>query len=121
MSEDATGLLYWPEPDQQIQFYQRYFTIIIEGIYFKRGSLYMTKRDFSIYLDDILKNMQIAEEFLSNTTFKKFAKDTKTSYAVIRCLEIIGEAVKHIPTGVRNKYPEVPWKAMGGISWRIII
>lgn len=47
-------------------------------------------------------------------------KDEKTYYAVIRCIEIIGEAVKQIPDYVRIKYPEIPWKDMAKMRDKVI-
>jgi uncharacterized protein with HEPN domain len=44
----------------------------------------------------------------------------KTCFAVIRALKIIGEATKHIPTSVRQRYPEVPWRAMAGMRDKVI-
>ena len=46
--------------------------------------------------------------------------DKKTLYAVIRCLEIIGEAVKKIPTNIKEKYSEIPWKEIGGMRDKLI-
>jgi uncharacterized protein with HEPN domain len=49
-----------------------------------------------------------------------FEEDAKTSFAVIRALEIIGEATKHIPATARRRYPEVPWRAMAGTRDKVI-
>ena len=46
--------------------------------------------------------------------------DRKTIYAIIRCLEIIGEAVKHIPVKMKEKYPYVPWKEISGMRDKLI-
>lgn len=48
--------------------------------------------------------MEKAEKFVSGMSYEEFAKDDKTIFAVIRALEIVGEAVKHIPLDVRRKY-----------------
>ena len=58
--------------------------------------------------------MEDAEEFISNWTFEEFCEDRKTQLAVIKALEIIGEATKSIPNEVREKYPSVPWKDFAG-------
>ncbi|MDI6788708.1 MAG: DUF86 domain-containing protein [Planctomycetota bacterium] len=78
------------------------------------------KRDISIYLKDAIENMEQAEAFIKNITYNKFAKDRKTHYAVIRCIEVIGEAIKHIPESIRQKYPHVPWKDMAGMRDKVI-
>ncbi len=52
--------------------------------------------------------------------FDAFESDDKTSSAVIRKLEIIGEAVKKIPDDVRQKCPSIPWKEMAGMRDKLI-
>lgn len=54
-------------------------------------------RDSTIYLSDILTNMAQARSFIGSMTYDEFTADRKTSYAVVRCLEIIGEATKNVP------------------------
>ena len=72
-------------------------------------------RDYSIYLQDILSNIEHAEKFVTNLSFDEFIKNYQVNYAVVRCLEIIGEACKQIPQTIRNKYPEIPWQRIIGI------
>lgn len=67
-------------------------------------------RDISLYLQDILDAMLAIEQFVEGISFDEFKTDDKTSSAVIRKFEIIGEAAKHIPEEIRNKYPLIPWK-----------
>lgn len=64
--------------------------------------------------------MESAEDFVSNDSFDDFIEDTKTQYAVIRALEIIGEAAKNVPDDIRQKYPAVPWKDLAGIRDKLI-
>jgi len=78
------------------------------------------KRDTSIYVKDILENIERAERFIEGMNYQDFVKDEKTNFAVIRCIEIIGEATKHIPQTVRRRYPEIPWKDMAGMRDKII-
>jgi uncharacterized protein with HEPN domain len=77
-------------------------------------------RNIGIYIKDILTNMDYAESFISGMSPEVFAKDTKTSYAVARCIEIIGEAAKNIPDRVRHKHPDIPWKEMAGMRDKVI-
>ena len=72
-------------------------------------------RDYLDFLKDVLDAMEEAESFIKGMTFEEFARDKKTIYAVIRALEIIGEAVKHIPDNIRRIYPVVPWRDIGGM------
>ncbi len=77
-------------------------------------------RDISIYLKDILENMERAEKFVEGKDYEDFITDDKTNFAVIRCIEIIGEAAKHIPDEIRDKYPAVPWKEIAGMRDKVI-
>jgi len=52
--------------------------------------------------------------------FQEFLKDRKTINAVIRSLEVMGEAVKKIPVELRDKYPEIPWKYIAGMRDKLI-
>ena len=53
-------------------------------------------------------------------SYEEFTRDDKTVYAVVRAIEIIGEAVKNIPGNVRKNYPEIPWKDMAGMRNKVI-
>jgi uncharacterized protein with HEPN domain len=75
---------------------------------------------YSDYLNDILNSMELSQLFIQDYTLLTFCADGKTQFAVIRCLEIIGEAVKRLPDELRNENPDVPWKAMAGMRDRLI-
>ncbi|MBI5822559.1 MAG: DUF86 domain-containing protein [Chloroflexi bacterium] len=62
------------------------------------------------YLRDMLENTNRAIQFTKGMDFEAFSKDEKTVYAVIRAVEIIGEATRNIPDDIRAKYPEIPWR-----------
>lgn len=55
------------------------------------------KRDYTDYLHDILNEINHIEHFITNIDFKEFSSDTKTYYAVLRALEVIGDASGKIP------------------------
>ena len=78
------------------------------------------KRDIKLYVKDILDAILAIEKFVEGMDFEEFREDDKTSSAVIRKFEIIGEAAKHIPEDVRQKYPDIPWKEMAGFRDKLI-
>jgi uncharacterized protein with HEPN domain len=78
------------------------------------------KRNYEIYLKDILEAIEKIEEFTKDMSFEEFREDDKTVSAVIRKFEIIGEAAKKIPKEIREKYQEIPWKNMAGMRDKLI-
>ena len=72
-------------------------------------------REISDYLDDLITAIAEAAEFTHGMSYEMFAADKKTVNAVIRCLEVLGEAAKHIPTSFRKKHPDIPWTKMAGM------
>lgn len=79
----------------------------------------MTK-EFLDYLEDIISAMGKAMEFVEDMEYDNFVRDDKTTSAVIRKLEIIGEAVKKIPAQVKKDYPQIPWKDIAGMRDKLI-
>ena len=67
------------------------------------------KRDYSVYLDDILDAMNKAEMFVAGMSYEQFEDDLRTSFAVTRALEIVGEATRRLPVSFREQYPNIPW------------
>lgn len=80
----------------------------------------MKDRDFSDYIKDMLVSIQDIDEFTSGMEFDEFLKDKKTIKAVIRSLEVLGEASKKIPESIKSQYPHVPWKRMTGMRDKLI-
>lgn len=77
-------------------------------------------RDRSLYLKDILHAIESIETFLTGMNFETFRADDKTASAVIRKLEVIGEAVKQLPEEARQRYPDIPWKQVAGMRDKLI-
>ncbi len=77
-------------------------------------------RNYRLYLQDIIEAMVAVQEFTEGINFETFVADDKTASAVVRKLEIIGEATKNVPETIRQKYPQVPWRNMAGMRDRII-
>lgn len=72
------------------------------------------------YLRDILDAMDKAEDFVFDLDLRAFSIDDKTAFAVIRSLEIIGEAAKKIPPDQRRRFPNIPWKSLTGMRDKLI-
>ncbi len=72
------------------------------------------KRDIRLFIGNILESIKNIEEFSKNLNKQKFSEDKLRQSAIIRQLEIIGEAVKNLPESFRKKYPKIPWKEISG-------
>jgi uncharacterized protein with HEPN domain len=64
--------------------------------------------------------MQDAEEFVQGMSFREFESDKKTFNAVVRAIEVIGEAAKNVPDGLRSRHTAVPWKEMAGMRDKLV-
>jgi len=78
------------------------------------------KRDYKLFIKDIVDAIESIEEFVAGMNFEEFKNDDKTVSAVVRKLEIIGEATKNIPDEIKEKYPMLPWKEMAKIRDKLI-
>jgi len=68
------------------------------------------KKDESIFLQHILESIERIEEFVKGMSKQQFLEDVKTQDAVLRRLEIIGEAAKNLPEEFKKKHREIPWR-----------
>ncbi len=73
------------------------------------------QRDFRTYLDDINESIGKGISFIKDMTYKEFEKDEKTQFALVRAIEIIGEASKKIPAEIRYQSEEIPWREISGM------
>jgi len=78
------------------------------------------KREAGDYIEDIISAMGKAIDFVKKISYEEFIRDDKTVFAVVRALEIIGEAAKNIPDDIRKNYPLIPWKDMAGMRDKVI-
>ena len=78
------------------------------------------KRSVALYVRDIIQNMVDAEDFVLDLSYETFISDKKTFNAVVRSIEVIGEATKSIPDSIRIRYPDIPWKEMAGMRDKLI-
>jgi len=72
-------------------------------------------REHLDYIADIRNAVAKAQQFVATMTYEQFGADEKTIFAVVRCLEIVGEAARKIPETTRKRYPQVPWREMTGM------
>lgn len=73
------------------------------------------RRDEVTFLEDILQSIEKAMDYTKSVNLEQFAENLEKQDAVVRRLEIIGEATKKISIETRNKYPNIPWKEMVGM------
>lgn len=80
----------------------------------------MSKRTDQDFLGDIREALRRIMTYVAGMPYETFVRDTKTQYAVIRNLEILGEATKNLSEQLRAKYPSIPWKSVAGARDRLI-
>jgi uncharacterized protein with HEPN domain len=80
----------------------------------------MSNRGDKEFLSDIEEAIKRIKTYTRNMSYQKFLKDTKTQDAVVRNLEIIGEAVKNISESLKAEYPNIPWKDMARVRDKVI-
>ncbi|MBI2327191.1 DUF86 domain-containing protein [Candidatus Curtissbacteria bacterium] len=80
----------------------------------------MSKKRYRVYLDDILTSVERIKDYTKNLSKEDFLKDLKTIDAVVRNIEILGEAARNIPEDFKEKYPELPWSKMISMRNKVI-
>jgi uncharacterized protein with HEPN domain len=65
-------------------------------------------------LREILRNIDLAEQFARGHSFESLQGDEKTLYAVVRSLEIISEASRRVSEEVKARHPHIEWREMAG-------
>jgi len=78
------------------------------------------KRDDRVYLQHILDSAEVIEDYLSDVSESTFQKRRLIQDGVIRQLEVIGEAVKHISKALRSSNPQIPWQDIAGMRDKLI-
>lgn len=75
----------------------------------------MKDRDLRDYINDLIEACEDILSFTRGMSYSDFVADKRTVNAVIRSLEVIGEATKKLPMSFRSAYPNIPWKQMAGM------
>ena len=78
------------------------------------------KREYKLFIQDIKECIAQIDKFVADLTLEEFKTDEMVSSAVVRKLEVIGEATKNIPSEIRQKYKELPWSDMARMRDKII-
>ncbi|PIQ79318.1 MAG: DUF86 domain-containing protein [Parcubacteria group bacterium CG_4_9_14_0_2_um_filter_41_8] len=77
-------------------------------------------REIKLYLRDICDSIDMIQSFIKGVSREEFIKLHEKQNAVIRKIEIIGEAVKQLPIEFRDQYPHIPWKEIAGMRDKLI-
>ncbi len=80
----------------------------------------MSKRPINLLLNDICQAIDRIEQYIKNLSFDAFSDDQKSVDAVVRNLEIIGEAASRLPDEFKEKYSEIEWYKVVGLRHRIV-
>jgi uncharacterized protein with HEPN domain len=80
----------------------------------------MSKRPINLLLNDIRQALDRIEQYIKNLSFDAFSDDQKSVDAVVRNLEIIGEAASRLPDEFKEKYSEIEWYKVVGLRHRIV-
>jgi uncharacterized protein with HEPN domain len=78
------------------------------------------KKDPLIFLEHILENIEHIEKFSLRLVKNDLKKNVEKQYAIIRAVEIIGEAVKNLPTSFREKHTTIEWSKITGTRDKLI-
>jgi uncharacterized protein with HEPN domain len=79
----------------------------------------MSKRRDKEYLSDIIEAIERIEEYAKGLAYSDFLKDKKTQDAIIRNLEVIGEAAKGVTSALKKEYSDIPWNDMARLRDRL--
>lgn len=79
----------------------------------------MSKRNWKLFLEDILESIELIKQYVEKMKIDNFKEDRKTIDAVVRNLEIVGEASRYLPEEIKQKYPKIDWKGVAGLRNRI--
>ncbi len=73
------------------------------------------KKDYKVYLDDILESIDLIEEYSQRETIQSFRENKEKQDAVIRRFSVIGEAANRLPAEFKDRYVNIPWHEVIGL------
>lgn len=73
------------------------------------------KRNPKLFLTDIFESIELIEKYSKNLNYNKFLENNEAQDAIMRRIEIIGEAAKSVPLKIRKEHPNIPWKQIAGM------
>lgn len=80
----------------------------------------MSKRQPALYLQDIITSINKIEQYIQGLTYEAFSQNNQIIDAVVRNLEIIGEATRNIPKETLDKYADIPWEKMVSMRNKVL-
>ncbi len=80
----------------------------------------MSKRNWTLFLQDMLESIGNIAQYTRGMSFQDFLQDPRTRDAVVRNLEVLGEAARRIPPNIRERYADIPWAQIVGLRNRLI-
>ena len=73
------------------------------------------KKDPKVLIEHILECIELIKDYIKGVNKAKFFKSQQLQDAVMRRIEIMGEAVKNIPQQIKDRYPDIPWRRIAGM------
>jgi len=80
----------------------------------------MSKRNWTLFVQDMLESIDHIVQYTSGMSFQDFLQDHRTQDAVVRNLEVLGEAARRIPPAIQERYPEIQWAQIVSLRNRLI-
>lgn len=80
----------------------------------------MVEREYRDFIIDMIEAADMVASFIQGMNKEQFLADKKTQFAVVRALEIIGEAAKKVPDSIRSRYPDLPWREISSMRDKLI-